>query len=317
MSPLRIGVVLLPEQDWERDRRRWRRAEDYGFDNAWLFDHLAWRELADKPWHATIPTLVAAALETSKIRIGPLVATPNFRHPVPFAKELMTLDVISGGRLTLALGAGAPGFDAAVLGQVELTQPQRQERFAEFLTLLAAQLANTEVSCSGQWYDAVAARTHPGTVQRPRPPMLFAANGSRGLRVVATSVQHPGDGWVTVGPRNSKTPDEQWWSSVTATVQKMDAVCAALADERQQPVASFDRLLYLGARTSQMTSIEQVRHHVGRAVELGFTDVALVWPRADGPLAGRESVLDEIADDLPRLRGTSTEDRIPAQHSGV
>jgi alkanesulfonate monooxygenase SsuD/methylene tetrahydromethanopterin reductase-like flavin-dependent oxidoreductase (luciferase family) len=113
---MRVGVTLLPEHAWEQDRHRWKRAEQYGFDHAWTFDHLAWRSLAESAWFATLPTLVAAALETSALRIGTWVTTPNFRHPVPLAKELMTLDTMSGGRLNIGLGAGAPGWDASMLG---------------------------------------------------------------------------------------------------------------------------------------------------------------------------------------------------------
>lgn len=75
----------MPELDWSQDRLRWQRAEAYGFDHAWIFDHLAWRSLADEPWHATIPTLTAAVLATSTLRVGTWVTTPNFRHPVPLA----------------------------------------------------------------------------------------------------------------------------------------------------------------------------------------------------------------------------------------
>jgi alkanesulfonate monooxygenase SsuD/methylene tetrahydromethanopterin reductase-like flavin-dependent oxidoreductase (luciferase family) len=66
-----------------------------------------------------VPTLAAAAAVTERIRLGTMVASPNFRHPVPFAKDLMTLDEISGGRFILGIGAGAggDGFDASVLGE--------------------------------------------------------------------------------------------------------------------------------------------------------------------------------------------------------
>ena len=96
----------------------WRRAEALGFDHAWTYDHLAWRSLRDSPWFGAVPTLTAAAMATERIRLGTLVASPNFRHPVPFATELVTLDDISGGRLTLGIGAGGDGWDATMLGQV-------------------------------------------------------------------------------------------------------------------------------------------------------------------------------------------------------
>ena len=117
---VRIGIALLPEQDWAAAAERWKRVEEYGFDHGWFLDHLAWRSLADSPWFATVPILAGAALSTSSLRLGTIVTTPNFRHPVPLAKELMTLDMMSGGRLTIGLGAGAPGHDARMLGQADV-----------------------------------------------------------------------------------------------------------------------------------------------------------------------------------------------------
>src|SRR5207244_4600433 len=106
---MRIGVLILPELPWSTAQSLWRRAEELGFDHAWTYDHLAWRSLRDEPWFGAVPTLTAAATATTRIRIGPLVASANFRHPVSFAKELLTLDDISGGRLTVGLGAGGEG----------------------------------------------------------------------------------------------------------------------------------------------------------------------------------------------------------------
>ena len=94
---MRIGVLILPEFPWSTARNLWRHAEELGFDHAWTYDHLAWRSLRDSPWFAAIPTLTAAATATERIRLGTLVASPNYRHPVPFAKELITLDDVSAG----------------------------------------------------------------------------------------------------------------------------------------------------------------------------------------------------------------------------
>ena len=131
---MRHGIVILPQPRWSDAQRLWRDAEAMGFDSAWTYDHLSWRSLADEPWRATLPTLTAAAMVTSTIRLGTFVASPNFRHPVPFAKELATVDDISGGRFVLGVGSGGTGFDAFVLGQAELTPRQRHERFVEFVS---------------------------------------------------------------------------------------------------------------------------------------------------------------------------------------
>ncbi|GMA86402.1 hypothetical protein GCM10025868_16520 [Angustibacter aerolatus] len=133
---MRIGVVVLPQQRWPEARERWRAVEDMGFDHAWTYDHLAWRSLADEPWFGTVPVLAAVAAVTERVRLGTWVASPNFRHPVPFAKDVMTLDDVSGGRMLLGVGAGGEGWDADVLGQPRPTPGERVERLDEFLGLL-------------------------------------------------------------------------------------------------------------------------------------------------------------------------------------
>jgi len=123
-----VGIVLLPQERWATSRRKWQQAEEWGFDHAWTYDHLAWRTLVDQPWFATVPLLAAAAAVTERIGLGTWVASPNFRHPVPFAKDVLGLDDISGGRFLLGIGAGGEGFDASVTGD----PPTRGERTRRF-----------------------------------------------------------------------------------------------------------------------------------------------------------------------------------------
>ncbi|MGZ6980514.1 MAG: LLM class flavin-dependent oxidoreductase, partial [Acidimicrobiia bacterium] len=87
---MRVGVLILPEDRWTDAAPMWRRAEALGFAHAWTYDHIAWGPLRDSAWFGAVPTLAAVALVTSTIRLGTLVASPNFRHPVPFARELIT-----------------------------------------------------------------------------------------------------------------------------------------------------------------------------------------------------------------------------------
>lgn len=106
---MRVGIEILPERRWADAEHHWRSAEAYGFDHAWTVDHLGWRTLLDSPWFDGMATLTAAAMATSRIRMGLLVASPHFRHPVPFARQLLSLDDISAGRFTLGIGAGGGG----------------------------------------------------------------------------------------------------------------------------------------------------------------------------------------------------------------
>jgi alkanesulfonate monooxygenase SsuD/methylene tetrahydromethanopterin reductase-like flavin-dependent oxidoreductase (luciferase family) len=284
---MRVGVTLLPERPWAEDRERWVRAEQYGFDHAWTFDHLAWRSLAESTWYATIPTLVAAALATTTLRIGTWVTTPNFRHPVLLAKELMTLDTISEGRAIVGIGAGAQGWDATVLGQKPLTPAQSMRRFDEFVTLLDLLLTQRHTSWEGEWYTAVDARNVPGPVQQPRPPFVLAANRPKAIGFAATR----GEGWATAGTAGRDSDDAAWWNGVREA-SRMFADALARAD---RPADSIARYLNLVALSSSLTSVEQFRDHVGRASELAFTDVVIAWPRAAGPFAGDEKILEDIA----------------------
>ena len=86
MPPVRLGIVILADQRWSRAARRWQRAEEYGFDHAWTYDHLGWRDMVDGPWFDSVPTLTAAAMVTSRIPLGTFVAFANFRHPVSLTR---------------------------------------------------------------------------------------------------------------------------------------------------------------------------------------------------------------------------------------
>ena len=288
MPTVRFGIVILADQRWKQAARRWRAAEEYGFDHAWTYDHLGWRSLVDGPWFDAVPTLAAAATVTSRIALGTFVASPNFRHPVSFARQLTALDDLSDGRFLLGLGAGAGGasFDTKVLGGPELTARERADRFAEFAELLDRLLTTDHVTWSGRYYTAVDARNLPGCVQRPRIPFVVAGNGKRSIALAARL----GDGWVTTGGSAADGLDA-WWRSVADAAQSLDEALAAQGRPKDLP-----RYLSIDASgTFALSSADYFDDAVGRAGELGFTDVVTHWPRPEGPYAGQESVLEALA----------------------
>jgi alkanesulfonate monooxygenase SsuD/methylene tetrahydromethanopterin reductase-like flavin-dependent oxidoreductase (luciferase family) len=292
---MRVGIVVLADRRWSDGARRWRRAEEYGFAHAWTYDHIGWRDLVDGPWFDAVPTLTAAALSTSRIRLGTLVASPNFRHPVAFAREVTALDDISDGRLLLGVGAGGGGYDASVLGGPELPVRARVDRFAEFVELLDAILVDDRTTWSGRYYRAVDARSAPGCRQRPRVPFVVAANGPRSMALAARF----GQGWVTTGAARDEGL-EAWWRAVADLAARFTDALAAAGREP----SSVDRYLSLDAApVFSLSSVEYFADATARAAGLGFTDVVTHWPRSEGWYAGDEAVLDTIAADiLPRLQ---------------
>jgi hypothetical protein len=298
-----VGIVLLPQERWVTGRRRWEQIEEWGFDHAWTYDHLAWRTLVDQPWFATVPLLAAAAAVTERIGLGTWVASPNFRHPVPFAKDVMGLDDVSGGRFLLGIGAGGEGFDASVTGDPP-TRGERTRRFEEFVGLLDSLLTQPVTSHQGEFYRADQARMIPGTIARPRTPFVVAANGPRTMTLAARY----GQGWVTYGPAYATedvpsdpvAAQEQWWTGLATMLEQLDAIEATARPAGEPPLRRY--LSLDGAPIFSMSSLSLVTEGIERAAALGFTDVVVHWPRADGIYAGSESVLEGLAARLPELQ---------------
>ncbi|MEV3873083.1 LLM class flavin-dependent oxidoreductase [Streptomyces sp. NPDC049906] len=290
---LRLSTVILPVDRWhEGGRTKWQRAEELGFHTAYTYDHLSWRTFRDGPWFGALPTLTAAATATDHLRLGTLVTSPNFRHPVTLAKELMSLDDISGGRVSLGIGAGGSGFDATALGQEAWTPKERADRFGEFLPLLDRLLTEREVDAEGTWYSASEYRNVPGCVQRPRLPFAVAATGPRGMRLAARY----GQAWVTTGdPKlyDEGTP-EQSVEALRGQVQKLGEACAELG----RNAAELDKILLHGFtpdRNRPLESVDAFVDFAGRHRDLGFTEIVVHWPIPDSDFATDPAVFERIA----------------------
>jgi alkanesulfonate monooxygenase SsuD/methylene tetrahydromethanopterin reductase-like flavin-dependent oxidoreductase (luciferase family) len=278
---MRHGITILPEHTWREAAPLWVAAEQMGFAHAWTYDHLVWGGLPDSPWFAAVPTLAAAAGVTSTIGLGTFVASPNYRHPYTFARDVLTLDDLSGGRFLCGLGTGGD-LDSRILGE-ERPLKDRVDRFHEFVPLLDRLLREDQVSHDGRAYTTRDARTLPGPV-RHRVPLLVAANGPRSIRLAA---EH-GDGWITYGGAGDTV--EEWFEHVAGLVARFDEAVAAAGR------GPLDRLLSLDSSPRfSLESVDLYTEMAGRAAELGFTDVVTHWPRPEGPYAGDEAVLEAVA----------------------
>lgn len=149
-----------------------RRLEDLGYSTLCVPDHF-------DDQLAPIPALMAAAAATTSLRVGTLVLDNDYRHPLITAKEAATVDVLSGGRLELGMGAGWMRSDYDQSGIAWDPAGVRIDRLEEGLAVVKGLLAGGKFSFSGRHYAVTA---HPGTplpVQRPGPPILVGGGGRR------------------------------------------------------------------------------------------------------------------------------------------
>ena len=275
MTPALSAVVLPDRHPVSTFLADVQEAERAGVRAVHTYDHLTWPLLADGPWYGAVPLLAAAALSTERVRLGTLVASPNFRHPVPFAKELMTLDQLSGGRLELGVGAGTEGPDAHVLGGSPLPLRERIGRFEEWLELLDRLLREPVTTVDGERFSAVGAHQLPGCVQQPRLPFTVAATGPRALRLAARY----GQAWVTYGPYGADVEPESWFGAVGEQSQRLTDALAA--EGRAAGDVRRSALLGLELRWP-FESPDRYVDTLGRLAAAGIDEVHVHWPRPDG-----------------------------------
>lgn len=154
------------------------RAEDLGYDTVAISDHL-------DDGCAPLVALTAAATATERIRLATLVLANDFRNPTVLAKELATLDVLSGGRVEWGLGAGWKTTDYERAG-ITLDRPGiRIERLGEAITVMKRCFADGEFSFTGEHYRITGLDSLPKPAQRPHPPLMIAGGGPKVLGLAA------------------------------------------------------------------------------------------------------------------------------------
>jgi len=175
-----------------------RTAEGLGYATLLVADHFG-RQLAP------LPALVAAAEATSTLRVGTFVLDNDFRHPAALAKEAATVDLLTGGRLELGIGAGWNAADYDKTGIPFEPAGTRVSRLAEALHIVKAFFAGGSVTFHGRHYQVANLDAVPEPVQRPRPPIMLGGAGRRMLTLAAQEADilnfpdRPSEGVSTAG----------------------------------------------------------------------------------------------------------------------
>lgn len=178
LRPFRFGVTVPTVRSGPAWVDHVRRIEQLGYSIVHVPDHF-------RDQLAPVPALTAAAMATTRLRVGSLVFSNDFRHPVVLAKEAATIDVLSGGRFELGMGGGwlREEYDQA---GISFDAPGiRIERLTEAVSIVKGLLGDASVTFAGRHYTITGLQGRPSPVQRPHPPIVIGGGGPRTLSLAA------------------------------------------------------------------------------------------------------------------------------------
>src|SRR5438874_3181345 len=181
--PFRFGVICERMQSAEEWITKAHQAEDYGYATLLIRDHVTREPFGDQL--APLIALMAAANATKTLRIGSLVLDNDYRHPVMLAKEAATLDLLSGGRFELGIGAGWLRSEYEQAGMVFESAGVRVSRLEEAIQVLKGLFADRPLTFAGNHYTITNLNGFPKPAQRPHPPILVGAGSKRMLALAA------------------------------------------------------------------------------------------------------------------------------------
>ncbi|HEX5501959.1 MAG TPA: LLM class flavin-dependent oxidoreductase [Thermomicrobiales bacterium] len=281
---MRLGLCTAQVMDWDTLVERWRRIEAFGFDSAWLFDHfMGGADRAGNQWYLEGWTALAGlAMATSRVDIGVLVSGNTYRPPALLAKEALTVDHISNGRLILGLGAGWYEAEHEAYGFAFPSAGERVARFREAVELVEALLTEHRATYAGDYYRLRDAPSEPKALRSPGIPLLFGTSGPKMLRIAAAHA----DVWNMVG-----TPEQ-----IHERGKVLLEACAQVG--RDPATIRWSAAAWPGrVGFDPLTSPEGYRDLVERYREVGVTEVLCSWGK-DTPIAA----IERIAAELPALQ---------------
>jgi probable F420-dependent oxidoreductase len=315
--------VAGPLADPAAIRQTARYAEDLAYDTVWVHDYVIWtRELnvthvscgaaeivdtaQDPVFFESLTTLAFVAAHTSAIRLGTAVYCVPYREPVVAAKQIATIDALSGGRLTLGVGVGATrqthNREFEVLG---IPRTQKYALTEEYVAAMKA-LWDGASAFDGVHVRFTGAEMYPLPVQRPAPPLWVGGSGGRAMDMVARW----GDGWLPgwltpagfserIGQLHElvsaagRNPDQiTIGTEIVACIQDTDAKAASVSDRTMQTLSSgFTVRSAEDARgASLIGSVETVRQRVEEFADAGvqhfevkfiYRDVTELWAQME------------------------------------
>jgi alkanesulfonate monooxygenase SsuD/methylene tetrahydromethanopterin reductase-like flavin-dependent oxidoreductase (luciferase family) len=283
-QPPRFGIVRNQNLPWETIARHWQVFEELGFDSIWHADHYQRPSIPEAPFLEGWTLLSALAMKTETPRIGILVTSNTFRHPPLLAKQAVTVDHISRGRLELGIGTGWYQAEHERFGVPYPETPELVDRFEEAVVLVDKLLTQEVTTFAGAYYQVHDAPFRPAPLQRPRPPLTLGAHGPRMLRLVARYA----DRW------NSYGTVEQ----IRERNARLDDACLTIGRDPETIIRSlYGWTIPMGV--DPWSSPEAFADVVGRYREAGMSEFLMEAPHEE-----QFPMMERIAADvLPELRG--------------
>lgn len=289
--PRTFGIQTIQHWTWEETRTRWRWFEELGFDSLWLTDHFVRTAHPESPYFEAWTLLSALAVVVERPRIGVLVSSNTFRHPSLLAKQAVTLDHISRGRLELGLGAGWYAPEHEMFGLDFPDTPELVDRYEEALDLLDRYLRNDRTTVEGAYYSLHDAPNRPAPIQQPRIPFVLGAHKKRTIGLAARYA----DTWNTRG-----TVEE-----VRTRNAMLDEACGR---EGRDPSDVKRSLLYVIAHMvdeDPWESVDAFTDFVGRFAEAGIEEFIFQPPDPE-----RYPMVERVARDVIPTLSNNTNARV-------
>jgi probable F420-dependent oxidoreductase len=220
MRPIKFDACLPQDADFPFASAFAQRAETLGFHSVSITDHMFFiggNYVARSPHLECYTTLAALAMVTSRIRLMQAVTAMSFRNPALLAKMTSTLDHISGGRLTVGVGAGWYKKEYDAYGFPYLSNAERIEQLAEGIKVLKSMWTEEEPTYHGRFFSIEKAYNFPRPMQLPHPPLLVGGGGRKVLQIAATEA----DILNIIPPSISGTGAEVFPVDIAALVPKV------------------------------------------------------------------------------------------------
>ena len=303
---IRFGIWTPQITPWPEITKRWQHIETLGFDSLWVVDHFVNPILSESPWFEGWTLLAALAARTTTIRVGTLVTNIIYRNPALLARQALTVDHISQGRLELGIGATSALDVSHGMTGVEIWDVrERVDRFRETIEIVDQMLRNEVTTYQGHYYQINEAEMHPAPIQKPRPPLTIAAHGPKTLKIAATY----GDSWSTLVGGGLSSPE-----AIEITRQRNEMLNEYAIEVGREP-NTITRSLGVGwTPDTPFDSLDSFYEFVGRYREVGINEFVFGYWTRDEDIPEFHQ-LSHITDDgmLERIAGEA----IPALRKDV